>query len=183
MFEFIAKHEFWAAVSAYWVFSAAVSSMPAPSSASAAGYLWIFRFLHTIAGNVTTVFGNRIPGATALTALLMAVLLSASGCAAHYAVHPGAVNTADSAAYDTLLIAQATIDQARAALQAGELPDSAKDPLNALIDSYNLARTSWLTYRGAVAANVPSDVYLTQLTQNLTSVTNAIQAFKQKEAQ
>jgi len=63
MFECIAKHEFWAAVGAYWVFSAAVSSMPAPSSTTAAGYVWLFRFLHTLAGNITTVFGNRTPGA------------------------------------------------------------------------------------------------------------------------
>ena len=181
MFELISKHEFWAAVAGYWVLSAAVSAMPTPPANGAAGYLWIYRFLHTIAGNVTTVFGSRIPGASAAVALIVAVLLSTSGCATHYTVHPGALSTDDSAAYDALLIAQGTIDQARIALQAGQLPASAKDPLNALINSYNVAHTTWLTYRGAIATNVPSDVYLTQLTQNLTDLTNAIRAFQQEE--
>ena len=184
MFDLIARHEFWAAAGAYWIFSAAVSSMPVPSSNNGAGYFWVFRFLHTLAGNVTTVFGSRIPGASTVAALAAtALLLTSSGCVAHYSVHPASLSTDDSAAYDALLIAQGTIDQARTALQAGQLPDSAKDPLNALINSYNVARTSWLTYRGALATNLPSDVYVAQLTQNLTDLTNAIRDFKQKEEQ
>lgn len=181
MMQWIFKHEFWAAVGAYWVFSAAVSSMPPPSANSAAGYVWIYRFLHTLAGNVTTVFGNKIPGVTAsvLTVVLAAMLVvPVSGCATHYLVHPGSLSTDDSGAYDALLIAQATIDQARTSLQAGQLPGTAKDPLNALINAYNLAHASWLTYRGALATNVPSAAYLSQLTQNLTDLTNAILAFK-----
>ena len=184
MFEFAIQHQFWAAVGAYWIFSAAVSSMPVPSSNNGAGYLWVFRFLHTLAGNVTTVFGSRIPGASTVAALAAAaLLLTSSGCAAHYPVHPASLSTDDSAAYDALLIAQGTIDQARTALKAGQLPGSAKDTLNALISSYNIARTSWLTYRGALATNLPTDVYLAQLTQNLTDLTNAIRDFKQKEEQ
>jgi hypothetical protein len=187
MFDLIAKHEFWAAVGAYWIFSAAVSSMPVPSSNNGAGYLWVFRFLHTLAGNVTTVFGSRIPGAPTVAAVAAlaatALLLTSSGCAAHYPVHPASLSTDDSAAYDALLIAQGTIDQARTALKAGQLPGSAKETLNALINSYNVARTSWLTYRGALATDLPSDVYLAQLTLNLTDLTNAIRDFKQKEEQ
>jgi len=37
--------------------------------------------------------------------LLIPVLLSASACRGHYAMHPEALNRADSAAYDTLLMA------------------------------------------------------------------------------
>jgi hypothetical protein len=155
--------------------------MPAPSARGSAIYLWLYRFLHTIAGNVTTVFGRRIRGITApLTVLTFALLLPLQGCAAHYTVHPGSLSSDDSAAYDALLIAQGTIDQAKTALAAGQLPDSAKDPLNALIRSYNVARTSWLTYRGAVSANQPASEYLQQLTQNLTDLTNAIRAFQQE---
>ena len=183
MFDFVAKHEFWVAVGAYWVFSAAVSALPTPSSNAQAAYLWMYRFLHTLAGNVTTVFGSRIPGASTIAAVLVAVLLCSSGCAAHYAVHPASLSAGDSAAYDTLLIAQAMIDQARSALQAGQLPVSTKDTLNTLIHSYNVARASWLSYRDALAANVPSDTYLNQLTLNLTDLTNAIRAFQQKGPQ
>ena len=32
MFEFLVQHQFWAAVAAYWIFSAAVSAMPEPGA-------------------------------------------------------------------------------------------------------------------------------------------------------
>jgi hypothetical protein len=64
-----------------------------------------------------------------------------SACAAHYTIHPGALNKTDSAAYDALLIAEAAIDQARMEYQASRLPALAKKPLNALIESYTLRAT------------------------------------------
>jgi hypothetical protein len=63
MFEFVTQHQFWAAVAIYWIFSTAVSSMPEPASGGSSGYQWIYRFLHTVAGNVTTVFAGKISGA------------------------------------------------------------------------------------------------------------------------
>ena len=99
MFEFVTQHQFWIAVVAYWVFSAAISSLPEPSPNGSLRYLWLYRFLHTIAGNVTTAFGGRIPGLKALFPLLLFVpfVLVTTACAAHYTVHPGALNTTDSA--------------------------------------------------------------------------------------
>ena len=186
MFEFIAKHQFGAAVAIYWIFSAAVSAMPEPDTQSHPVYLWLYRFAHTIAGNITTAFqeaaryracasrGSRIPGLKVLGLLLAAALvLPAQGCAAHYTVHPGALNQTDSAAYDALLIAETVIDQAKAA-QPGP-PDAT---LKALIDSYNVARQSWLTYRGAITTNVPQPVYLDNLNKNLVDLTNAIREFE-----
>ena len=38
--------------------------------------------------------------------LLAALTILASGCAARYTVHPGALNKTDSAAYDALLVAE-----------------------------------------------------------------------------
>lgn len=179
MIQFLLQHQFWAAVVAYWIFSAAISSMPEPVPNDSPAYLWLYRFLHTTAGNITTALGGRIPGMKVIAGILLLPLVFAtSACAAHYAIHPGALNTGDSAAYDTLLIAQTTIDQAKAAYQAGQLPADSKDPLNALIRSYTVARESWLTYRGAVSANVASDQYFQQLTKNLTDLTNAIRALK-----
>src|SRR6266481_2109043 len=93
-----------------------------------------------------------------------ALLLLAAACTAHYKLHPGALNTTDSAAYDTLLIAEAAIDQARAENQTRPFSGEAKETLNRLIQSYNIyygcalsrlrfaAREAWLTYRAAVAA-------------------------------
>jgi hypothetical protein len=43
--------------------------------------------------------------------LLVLAALSTAACAAHYKPHPGALDVTDSAAYDTLLVAEAAIDQ------------------------------------------------------------------------
>jgi len=178
MIQFLTQHQFWAAVALYWIYSAAVSSMPGPAPNGNPGYLWLYRFLHTLAGNLSTAFGGKIPGFVSGFLVTAVILLSASGCAA-YTVHPGALSQTDSAAYDALLIAQSTIDQARTALQAGELPVGAKDPLNTLIASYNVAHESWLTYRGAVATKSPPDVYYAQLNADISNLTSAIRALKE----
>ena len=74
MLESVSEHQFWAAVAIYWIFSAAVSSIikaspwrarasrPDPQTVRSPGYLWRYRFLHSIAGNVTTAFAGKIPG-------------------------------------------------------------------------------------------------------------------------
>jgi hypothetical protein len=179
MFEFILQHQFWAAVGAYWAFSAAVSSMPEPGGTP--GYLWLYRFAHAIAGNITTVFGGKIPGVKALGTSMLVMWVG--GCAVmHYTPHPGALNTADSAAYDTLTIAQAAIDQAKADYQAKQLPPGAKDTINTLVQSYTVARESWLAYRGAIATNVPSDAYFQKLNKNLSDLISAIQAMRESAA-
>jgi hypothetical protein len=113
--------------------------------------------------------------------LLVLAVLSTAACAAHYKPHPGALNATDSVAYDTLLVAEAAIDQARVDNQTNPLPAQVKDALNTLIDSYNVARTAWLTYRGAVATNTPSDQYFQQLTKNLADLTNSLEALKGRE--
>ena len=69
MFEFVTEHQVWTAMVISWIFSAAVSSMPDPAANSSSGYLWLFRFLHSIAGNITTAFGNKIPGLKTLSLL------------------------------------------------------------------------------------------------------------------
>src|SRR5262245_21497619 len=163
---FITQHQFWIAVAVYWIYSAAVSALPEPAGNGSPVYQWLYRFSHTIAGNLTTAFGSGIPGLKVIgLVLILPLLFSASACGAHYTVHPGALNKADSAAYDALLIAETTIDQARLEYTAGRLPAESKDALDALIRSYNVARTSWLTYRGAIATNVSSEVYFDQLTK------------------
>ena len=114
--------------------------------------------------------------------LLVLLALSASACAAtHYTIHPGSLNQADSVTYDALLIAETAIDGARAGYQAGSLPGSTKPAFDALVKSYNIARESWLTYRGAIATNVPSDAYFNQLNQNLSDLTTAIRTFKEAQ--
>jgi hypothetical protein len=64
MFEFIQEHPFWFGVVGYWIFSAAVSAMREPMPGGSPGYAWAFRFLHTLAGNLSTAFAGRLPGTT-----------------------------------------------------------------------------------------------------------------------
>jgi hypothetical protein len=113
-------------------------------------------------------------------AVVLAMALLAAACAVRYSVHPGALNKTDSAAYDALLVAESTIDQARLEYQAGQL--TRRDALDALIASYNLAREAWLTYRGAIMTNVPQQVYSDRLSKNLEELTNAVRAINSKEA-
>jgi len=191
MLEFVTQHQFWSAVVLYWIYSAAVSAMPEPAANANPGYTWLYRFLHTIAGNLTTAFSGKIPGLkTVVFLLIVPLLLVPSACAMRYTVHPGALNPADSAAYDALLIAETAIDQARLDYKSGQLPAKAKPALDALIESYNIARDSWLTYRAAVNTNAPAgeaqareraafiEVYLNQLNSNLTDLAGAIRAVR-----
>src|SRR2546428_13376735 len=121
------------------------------------------------------------PVSNTLTYVLIIVLvLVTTAGAARLTMHPGAVNQIDSASYDALLIAEAAIDQARREYQAKRLPDSAKGPLDTLIQSYNLARESWLTYRGAIATKVTPGLYLAQLTNNIAALTQAIRGFRKE---
>jgi hypothetical protein len=191
MLQFLMQHQFWSAVVLYWIYSAAVSSMPEPAAYRPGasrpdpaantnpGYTWLYRFLHTIAGNLSTAFSGKIPGLKALVFILaVPLLLVTPACAGmHYALspgHPGALNQADSAAYDTLLIAESAIDQARLDFNSGHLPSGAKPALDTLVQSYSIARDSWLTYRGAIASHAPADAYFSQLNQNLSDLVGAI---------
>src|SRR5439155_8794355 len=167
MFEFVIAHQFWSAVVLYWIFSAAVSAMPEPTANGNPGYTWLYRFVHTIAGNLTTALSEaaryragaspagRIPGLKTLAFILIVpFLLVTPACAMHSQLHPGALHTIDSASYDTLLIAEAIINQARLDFQSGRLPTTTKPALDTLVESYNVARASWLTYRDAISTNV-----------------------------
>jgi hypothetical protein len=183
------QHQFWSAVVLYWIYSAAVSSMPDPAAGSNPGYAWLFRFLHTIAGNLSTALSGKIPGLKTLVLLLaVPLLLVTPACAMHYTLPPvpplhlGALNSSDSAAYDTLLIAESTIDKARLDFKSGQLPARAQPAtlkaLDALVQSYNIARDSWLTYRGAISTNAPAGAYLIQLNQNLSDLAGAIRGLE-----
>jgi hypothetical protein len=122
--QFIAQHQFWIAVVMYWILSAAVSALPEPAGNGSPVYLWLYRFSHTIAGNLTTVFSSRIPGLKILGLVVVVPLLtvSATTCSAHYTIHPGALSATDSSTYDALMIAETTIDQAGWIFKPGNFP-------------------------------------------------------------
>lgn len=61
--ESITLAQFWALVVAYWLFSAAVGALEAPTEKNGPFYRWAFKFLNTLAGNISRAFSSKIPGA------------------------------------------------------------------------------------------------------------------------
>lgn len=61
LFDILYNHSTIIGVVAYWLFSALVSAM-APPTETSGPYLYWFKALHTIAGNLTTAWGSKIPG-------------------------------------------------------------------------------------------------------------------------
>lgn len=61
MIALIQAHPYGFTISIYYVFSAGVSSMPAPDSTSGNGYVWLFKFLHMIAGDISAAFASKLP--------------------------------------------------------------------------------------------------------------------------
>ncbi len=54
--------QFWLLVGGYWVFSAGVGALESPDEHSGKLYRWAFRFLNTLAGNLSRAFASKIPG-------------------------------------------------------------------------------------------------------------------------
>lgn len=77
------------------------------------------------------------------TLLLVAVLALSIGCKKN--IHPGAISVVDSNAYDTLLVAQAALDEGRKIIS--DKPDqSYKDAFNKAAAIYNQAEADWQLY-------------------------------------
>lgn len=115
------------------------------------------------------------------------------GCrSAAYQVHPGAggyvsgapsaLQLVDSQAYDTLVAADAVINQTRADFLANKFPTSSmpniKTAFNAVVHGYDTANSAWTAFDAAVKAggSPAQDVLaaaLAGLNTNLTSLTAA----------
>lgn len=67
MFNIIQDPNFWFLVGLYWIFNSAVGAMPEPNGVSGPWYGFFYKFLHTLAGNITTAFGSKVPGNATLT--------------------------------------------------------------------------------------------------------------------
>lgn len=67
MWAFIQQHLFWTGVIGYWLFSAIVGAAPEPDSSSGKGYVFLYRFIHLIGGNLKNAFGSKVPGQQAGT--------------------------------------------------------------------------------------------------------------------
>ena len=65
----------------YFLFSAIVGGMPEPTPTSGMGYLWAYRSLHLLAGNITTAISTKFPnlpsGATLQTTTIQSTTATA----------------------------------------------------------------------------------------------------------
>lgn len=48
------------AVICYYIFSAAISSLPSPTASSSVFYVWFFKFSNTIAANLSRAFNTAV---------------------------------------------------------------------------------------------------------------------------
>jgi len=55
-------------VGGYYTFAAAVGALPIPDAASSKFYGWAFKFLNTLAANLSRAAAGKIPGTDALPA-------------------------------------------------------------------------------------------------------------------
>jgi hypothetical protein len=60
MLNFIQAHETVFALGLFWVASAGVGSMPAPTATSSTFYTWWFKFANTIMANVSRAYGTAV---------------------------------------------------------------------------------------------------------------------------
>lgn len=97
------------------------------------------------------------------TAILLCIVLALAACGGKaYRVHPGAVNTFDSKAYDALLTWYGALEQSKTELAAGRIPGGSRTIINKTGAVYNSARAAWLAYRAAIRAGNATDAATAQ---------------------
>lgn len=90
----------------------------------------------------------------ASTSLLFSLLLILSACAGTMTpAHPGQLNAFDGAAYDSLIIAQASLSQASQQVTAAPTLAKYKAQLNQAIAAYNTAQAAYKLYHSAPTAD------------------------------
>ena len=61
MLNSIMSHPTLWALGAWWVFSAAISSLPMPTASNSPFYTWFFGFAHTLSGSIGRVMAMKYP--------------------------------------------------------------------------------------------------------------------------
>jgi len=112
---------------------------------------------------------RRLTRYTAAIALLALVI----GC--HKNIHPGAVSTVDSNAYDTLLIAQAALDEGRVTIAANPLPTYTA-AFNKAVAIYNQAEADWQLYHSTKDPQLATKL-AAEVNQVVTTIADMRKAF------
>jgi len=61
IWQIILQHPKLTVLTAYYVFSSAIGTLPTPNAASSAFYQWFFGFSHLLAGNIMRIVATRFP--------------------------------------------------------------------------------------------------------------------------
>jgi hypothetical protein len=117
---------------------------------------------------------NREVRVTVILAV-MAVLLTI-GCQKKVTPHPNQLNAFDGQAYDSLVSAQAALDEAKGQYASGKLPPTSKAVINDAGAAYESARTGWVYWRDVSMGIKSGDVNAAQekLQEDLTQLATAI---------
>jgi len=57
---FLVAHQTISILVAYYILSAAIGALPAPTAESHMFYAWLFKFANTLGGNLTRAFASKI---------------------------------------------------------------------------------------------------------------------------
>lgn len=101
--------------------------------------------------------------------LILALLLYS--CAKPTVIHPGAINSFDSTAYDTLITEQAAIEQAK--LSITQFP-AAKPTLNKVIDQYNVTYEAYKAYHASGGDQATLQAQINSLVTNVASLIKSL---------
>lgn len=107
----------------------------------------------------------------ALLAPLLVIIALLSSCAAPTIQHPGALNSFDSTAYDTLITEQAAIEQAK--VNISNFPQF-KVQLNNVILQYNTTMEAYKVYHNVGSGDISS--LQTQISSLVTNVASLIKS-------
>lgn len=116
---------------------------------------------------------QRFTRITVLTLLLVMV-------SCHKNVHPGAVSVVDSNAYDTLLIAQAALDEGRTTIAANPSP-AYTAAFNKAVAIYNQAEADWQLYHSTQDPQLATKL-AGEINQVVTTLADMRKAFGKKVA-
>lgn len=89
-----------------------------------------------------------------MKSLILISVILLSSCASGTIQHPGALNSFDNFAYDSLITEQAAINQAKS--EIGQFPQ-AKTQLNNVIVQYDTTLAAYKAYHALVAAGKNAD--------------------------
>ena len=121
----------------------------------------------------------RVNARVLATVLVLALVLSITGCAvkgAHAPPHPNAVSALDSTAYDALTIAQSALVDANKNLAIGVWPASYRPTVDKVGHLYDVATASWKAYRTVLQAQGDASQAAAKLQTDLNQLSVALAA-------